>query len=152
MKVTVFALVLLVTLVGLAPWSADAGTREHVVKGEGVVAASGKTLPYGFKVEARGTPKQAQGKVAFSTLLPQPITGQVKCLAVQGKRAAIAGKFDEPLASDRTHFLIVLQDNGPVQDPPVDTLHAEATNGLVGCKHALDQPGTPLREGNIRIR
>ena len=93
MKRTLFALAVILVVLGSGPGSAIAGKRERVVIGEGTVDPSApRSLPYDFKVEARGTADKADGKVTIFSLVA--VQGAVKCLAVHGKRAAIAGKLE----------------------------------------------------------
>jgi hypothetical protein len=152
MKRALFALALILVVLGSGSGSAIAGKRERVVTGEGVVDPSApRSLPYGFKVEARGTADKAEGKVTIDSL--PAVRGTVKCLSVHGKRAAIAGKLERETTNGR-YFLILLEDNGPAQDPPLDTFAIEATQQLANCAAAIEQgeSGDPLREGSVRVR
>lgn len=152
MKQALFALAVLLVVIGSGTGAATAGNRERVVRGEGIVDPSGRgALPYGFKIEARGTAAKAEGRVTISSLLV--VRGTVKCLAVRGTRAAIAGKLDRETANGR-YFLIHLADNGPAQDPPLDTFAITATQQLADCTDALalGESGDPLSEGNLKVR
>ena len=150
MQRTLIALVALVVLLGSAAPPAAAGERERVATGRGVIDPA-DALPFAFEFKARGTPQRATGRATFQTILIDPIVGDVNCLAVKGKRAAISGKLRRSTPNGR-YFLLVVKDNGPAQDPPTDTLFVEATPELVRCEQALDKTGEPIREGYIRVR
>ena len=148
MKRLLVALVVLVVL-GVGALPADAGQRAHVVRGQGTAQPGGRSVPYEFEFEARGTPARASGRFRYTSLLS--LTGDVKCLAVKGNRAAISGKLRRPTPTGQ-YFLLVVEDNGPAQDPPVDTIFLEATEDLVRCDRALDRTGSLLQDGDIRVR
>ena len=141
--------VVLTVAAGAAP--ATAAPRDRVVSGQGVAQPPGRSLPFEFEFEARGTPKQATGRVRFPSVLTPSLVGDVTCLAVEGNRAAISGKLRQSTVNGR-YFLIVVEDNGPAQTPPLDAILVRAAPDPIRCARALDESVWPIDEGNIRVR
>ena len=130
--------------VGAGPATVEAAT--HSARG------TGTTIVASFSFEARREDGRVSGRVTVETgALAGTLKGTVKCLAVRGKRAALAGKLDQPVQG-ATHFVIVVEDNGPAQEPPVDRLEGEFLDRPVGCGERLDQPLGLIASGNIRVR
>ena len=145
MKTSVVVAGLVLCLIAIGGLPAAAGQREHAARGNLVFR---NDIAVSF--EAKGTPRRATGRFKFESAGTAAV-GDVKCLAVKGKLAIMAGKF----RGTEAVFLAVAQDNGPAQDPPTDEFFFFPVPGSRVPPCALPGDGTslsPITSGNVRVR
>jgi hypothetical protein len=123
--------------------SPAAGARPHRVTGSG--SSTSQQLAR-FVFDAAGTLRQAHCRVEYAET--RTVIADAECLAVKGKRAAIAGKLREP-DGIVTHVLFVVGDNGPGRR---DTLETAFATKPFRCAQELHRAGQPITSGNIRVR
>ena len=106
-RVLLLALVLVNLLAAVAPNAGLAAVPS--------VRGSGKDADWdAFSFRASGSLADAAGRMSWRMSFitgPETITGQVDCLSVVGRRAALSGVLDRPVVANLTHLLIVVEDN-----------------------------------------
>lgn len=116
------------------------------------VVASGLDYVAGSAVEsggrhidiiALGTPAEAHGYFSQRSPVAHP-HGRIHCLNVQGNHAAATGQLDTPVFG-YTHFIVLLEDNGPPGHGSPDrwlTLLADGSELTPDCGFYLFGDGT----------
>jgi hypothetical protein len=153
MKTYLLLSTLVLTLLGLAadPAAVAAKPARHAARGAGTSVVNGADLPFAF--EAAGSPRRASGRVRFDLPNLGTLKGTVTCLDVDGDRATLSGKFDQPVQDYYTHFALVVADNGPAQQPSLDTYWPFISHQRLDCRSFLEAPSrAPLTSGDIRVR
>jgi hypothetical protein len=140
----------LVAVLGLLAAPLGTSAARHAVRGE--IAVGDTTIV----VDAAGTPRNAEGRVVFKVEQGGTFKADVICLKVDGNRASIAGKFRRPIFSEGfrfTHFLAIVEDNGPTVDAPLDGWSAQPfTSRPPDCRTFLEGGAGPVTGGDIRVR
>jgi hypothetical protein len=153
MKLSVLAAVLML-LLGLGSGAADvvaAKKARPAASGSGTSLVNGVDLPFAF--QAAGTPRKASGRAQFDLPGLGTLSGAVNCLDVEGDRATLSGTLDRPIDRYYTHFALVVEDNGPAQQPSADTYWPFISNAPIPCQHYLEAPSrAPITSGNIRVK
>ena len=152
MKISLLASVALL-LIGLGgPAAVDAAKKtKDAASGSGTSVVNGVDLPFAF--EAAGTPKKAEGRARFDLSGLGTLEGAVDCLDVEGTRATLFGTLDRPVNDYYTHFALVVEDNGPAQQPSTDTYWPFISHAPIPCENYLEAPSrTPITSGDILVR
>jgi hypothetical protein len=141
--------------------------------GEGKISPTMRGVSDQVVFSAHGSPVVADGHVRFNTL-EGDVHGTVDCLFVEtvddeSARAALSGRFDEPLAVAGVEFeafVLVVEDNGEPEpsnnDPTPDRVlplptTTGFTEGETDCGLALallgrSEPLPPVVQGNVVVK
>ncbi len=137
----------LVGLSGIAS-SASAAPTVAKVKGSGV---DDNELAFEFRAK---DPANPSGEAFFETNSFGDPTGQVNCLNVKRRKAAISGTIDNP-TSGLTHFMMIMKDNHRKAGDPPDLVTTWMRNGPFDCQAEafgdLDNNMQDVIEGRLRV-
>jgi hypothetical protein len=107
-RILLLALVLVNLFAAVAP-------NNGLTAGPSVRGSGRDACGHAFTFRALGSPADVGGRMSWRMSFitgPATITGQVDCLSVVGRRAALSGVLNQPVPIENlTHFLIVVEDH-----------------------------------------
>ncbi len=146
---SIFAVALLLALIGVGSLPASVAAGQHTARGSG---RDNNGDP--FRIRAEGKPSQASGRVSFGDfgVAAGSQHGTVDCLWVDGRRAVLSGVLDAPVGG-LPYFFIVVKDDPKDTTRPRDLFFGALVGGRVDCATAYEPlPRTArIKRGDITV-
>jgi hypothetical protein len=101
-------------------------------------------------------PADPSGDAMFETTSFGDFDGEVDCLNVKRRRAALSGPLENPNeGAGLTHFMIVMKDHHREAGDPPDVITTWLRNGPFDCETegfgSFDDDVKPISEGRLRV-